>query len=288
MQIARIIREVASDLASKAAGSQPINGLITLKRAIQDSGQSELRSAELAEQWRGRLIQELEACLEEWDLLGVPRPLIETDAPATFLPFGHSQYEAKKEPPKLNPNFADVCSFVDSLTSREFLLVPLCLLHATGCDPIVITEGSRDEGVDCVGRVKLGPTRSTCIFAQSKTSKSKIEVDSIRVDFDKFRTLQKRARFIEYLAAVGNDTSIDGRTICYLFFANTEFSNSSRYYAREEGLLLRSRRQAAFWLSQSFEVGSLSTLRIKLGPTLKRDLTRNIAPLISEYIRESV
>lgn len=70
-------------------------------------------------------------------------------------------------------------------------------------------------------------------------------------------------------------------------FASAEFKEPAREYARREGLLLRSRRQAAFWLSQSFNFHSLCQMREKLGATLVRDLSRNLAPLIRVYRRDT-
>ncbi len=69
-------------------------------------------------------------------------------------------------------------------------------------------------------------------------------------------------------------------------FASAEFKEPAREYARREGLLLRSRRQAAFWLSQSFSIDSLWQMRQKLGTTLVRDLSRNVTPLITPYRRD--
>ncbi len=283
MQIVRIIQEVAERIVTSSSGSKPINGGKELRDALCSAGHSELRSAELAEKWGDRLRDEVGNCLTEWEKLGLPQPLIESEIRLTFLPYGHARYQALAKSPKMTLAYAEACQFIDALSRTDFLLVPLCLLQLAGCDPILITDGKGDLGVDCIGSIKTGPTRSLTIFAQAKTSNTQIAPETIRVDFDKFRTLQKKPQFGDYLMAVGANTSLDGRAVCYGFFSNTEFSNSAREYGREEGILLRSRKQAAYWLSQGFGVSGLRKLRDEIGLTLKRDLSRNVAPMIAQH-----
>jgi hypothetical protein len=103
------------------------------------------------------------------------------------------------------------------------------------------------------------------------------------LEYAKFRDLQRTGQFTEYLAALGKGNSADGRAACYAMIASAEFKEPAREYARREGILLRSRRQTAFWLSQSFKLDSLTQLRKELSTTLVPDLSRNIAPLIASY-----
>lgn len=288
MSVLQIVRELAISLTDCSLTIESVNVEKALRDALQKAGNPLLKSTELAEQWRPRLMEEIEERLEEWDQLGVPRPLIPSAAPSTLLTFRHLNYQVAIESSGLTKDFAEAVNFLYSLTPREFLLVPACLLQIAGCDPIIITEGPNDGGVDCVGQVKLGPIRSLCIFAQSKTSQSTIKIDTVRLDYDKFRTLQKAVLFADYLAAIGNDISADGRAVCYAFFGGAEFSNSARNYARQEAILLRSPRQAAFLLNQAFGLASIQRLRDDIGNTLVRDLSRNIAPVIAAYRSDRV
>ncbi|GAA6616982.1 hypothetical protein [Scytonema sp. NUACC26] len=111
--------------------------------------------------------------------------------------------------------------------------------------------------------------------------------DSVQLEYAKFRDLQRTGQFAEYLAALGTGNSADGRAVCYAMFASAEFKEPSREYARREGVLLRSRRQAAFWLSQSFSIDSLCQMRQKVSTTLIRNLSRNLAPVITPYRRDT-
>ncbi|MBW4602698.1 MAG: hypothetical protein KME29_24810 [Calothrix sp. FI2-JRJ7] len=105
----------------------------------------------------------------------------------------------------------------------------------------------------------------------------------MQLEYAKFRDLQRTGKFAQYMAALGKGNSADGRSLCYAIFANTEFREQAREYATYEGVLLRSHRQATYWLSQSFSLDSLLSMRQTLGGNLVCDLNRNIAPLIASY-----
>ncbi len=286
MSIAQIVREVALNLADTSVDGSVVNLQRFLKECLQQKGFPSLRATEIAEDWLQRLQQELEEQLLEWDALGIPRPLVQASLPYTFLTFRHHNYHSALGVQGISSEFSKVYDFVNSLSPREFLLVPACLLQVAGCDPILITDGSGDGGVDCIGQITAGPARSLCIFAQARTSSTDIIKDSVQLEYAKFRDLQRIGLFAEYLAALGKGNSSDGLAVCYSMFASAEFKEPAREYARRERLLLRSRRQAAFWLSQSFSIDSLYQMRQNLGTTLVRNLSRNLAPLIIPYRQE--
>ena len=287
MGIAQIIQEVAANLSDASVDGAVVNLQRVLRERLQQKGFSSLKATEIAENWLQRLQQELEEQMVEWDLLGIPRPLVQASSPSTLITFRHRNYQSVFGMQGISTEFPDIYNFVSSLSPREFLLVPACLLQLSGCDPVLITDGSGDGGVDCIGQVTAGPARSLCIFAQARTSSTDIFKDSVQLEYAKFRDLQRTGQFVEYLAALGKGNSADGRAVCYAMFASAEFKEPAREYARREGLLLRSRRQEAFWLSQSFNFDSLCQMREKLGATLVRDLSRNLAPLIRVYRRDT-
>jgi hypothetical protein len=233
------------------------------------------------------LQQELEEQLTQWDLLGSPRPLVQASSPSTFITFRHRNYQSAAGIQGIPIEFPNVYDFVTSLAPREFLLVPACLLQLADCNPIIITDGSGDGGVDCMGQITAGSIRSLCIFVQARTSSTDITKEAVQLEYAKFRDLQRTGQFTEYLAALGKGNSADGRAACYAMMGSAEFKEPAREYARREGILLRSRRQIAFWLSQSFTLDSLLQLREELGATLGRDLSRNLAPLIASYRQDN-
>lgn len=286
MSIARIIREVAFTLADTSIDREVVNLERFLRDSLQKEGFSDVKATEYAEDWVERLGQELEKQLREWDLLGIPRPLVPGSSPLTFLTFRHRNYQSAVGMQGISTDFPHVYDFVASLAPREFLLVPACLLQLAGCNPIIITDGSGDGGVDCIGQVTAGSIRSLCIFVQARTSSTDITKEAVQLEYAKFRDLQRTGQFTEYLAALGKGNSADGRAACYAMIGSAEFKEPAREYARREGILLRSRRQIAFWLSQSFTLDTLLQLREELSATLVRDLSRNLAPLIASYRRD--
>lgn len=286
MSVQRIVREVAATLADASVNKEVINLQRLLRDRLQQEGFSPLKATEFAEDWLPHLEQELEQQLREWDVLGIPRPLVQGSSQSTFLTFRHRNYQLLLGKESLSKDFPSVYNFVASLTPREFLLVPACLLQLAGCNPIIITDGSGDGGVDCIGQVTAGSMRSLCIFAQARTSSTDITKEAVQLEYAKFRDLQRTGQFIEYLAALGKGNSADGRATFYAMFGSAEFKQPARDYASREAILLRSRRQIAFWLSQSFSLQSLLQLREEIGATLLRDLSRNLAPLIASFRRD--
>ena len=287
MKVAQIVREVASTLADASVDREVVNLQRFLRDRLQQEGFSPLKSIEFAEDWLQRLQQELEEQLTQWDLLGIPRPLVQASSPSTFITFRHRNYQSAAGIQGIPIEFPNVYDFVTSLAPREFLLVPACLLQLADCNPIIITDGSGDGGVDCMGQVTAGSIRSLCIFVQARTSSTDITKEAVQLEYAKFRDLQRTGQFTEYLAALGKGNSADGRAACYAMMASAEFKEPAREYARREGILLRSRRQIAFWLSQSFTLDSLLQLREELGATLVRDLSQNLAPLIASYRQDN-
>ncbi len=283
MGIAQIVKEVADNLANASIDEAVVNLQRLLKEHLQQKGYLPLKATEIAEDWLERLKQELEDQLVEWDLLGIPRPLVQGNSPSTFITFRHRNYQSLLGIEGVSTEFPEIYNFIASLSPREFLIVPACLLYLAGCNPIFISDGCGDGGVDCIGQVSNGPARSLCIFAQARTSLTDIAKDSVLLEYAKFQDLQRTGKFTEYLAALGKSNSADGRAICYAIFASAEFKEPAREYARHQGLLLRSHRQAAFWLSQSFSFDSLLQMKQQLGITLVKNLSRNIAPLIALY-----
>lgn len=287
MDVWQVVRNVASNITDISNRTDIINVRQVLEQALVSSGTPSVRSAELAEQWGARLQEEISSQLSEWDQLGVPRPLSPAGSPYTFFTFRHPSH-VTVDSYKLPLDFAEVYDFVGSLNPQEFLLVPICLLAIAGCNPIVITDAKDDGGVDCIGQVELGPTRSLCIFVQAKTSQRLIEKNVVQLESSKFRELQNSKRFskqfVDYLSALKKQQSADGRAICYTVVANNEFIKSCRDYALEEGILLKSRRQVAHLLSQHLGITNLQQMKIDLALQMKRDLQRNFAPIIASYL----
>jgi len=279
MNVSQIAKDLAKTLSDSSFHKQTINLQSELRLALENSGSySQLQSTELAEEWWVKVRDELESWLLEWDYMGIPRPLSPSLSPTTFLTIHHPHYTTSATQPILPAAFPQIMAFLAGLSSREFLLPCACLLQIAGCDPILISDGPRDGGVDCIGRIQTGATRSLCLFVQSKTSVSTVQKQALQLEIRKFEDLQKTATFTEYVTALGTTHAADGRALCYLIAANNEFAHAARRYAVENGLLLRSLRQMAFLISQHFTLQALTELRDTV--TLTRDLQYNLAPKI--------
>jgi len=286
MKVFQVVQEVAANLVNSNLETETINLKRALRLRLREVGFPDLKSTELADEWVERLQEEINNRLKEWDLLGIPRPLIETNSTVTLFTFRHPKYSSLVGVNSLPSEYVGVLEFVKALSTRDFLLVPICLLYLAGCDPIIFTDGAGDEGVDCMGQVTAGPMRSLCIFVQAKAGSSLTSLDknTVRVEYAKFQDLlQPKATFSQYLAALGKSSSMDGRSVCYVVACNSEFERPAREYAFEKGILLRSIRQSAFWLSQHLSVENLEEMRNAISPYLKRDLNCNLRPLIAPF-----
>lgn len=280
-RVAQVVESVATELAALPhAGTAVINVRCALRDALRADGQPELRAEELAEDWVGRLAEKLDARMAEWDALGLPRPVVAVGGD-TLLTY-HHEWHPEAAGLALPGGLSELYELLGTVTPREMLLVTGCLLYLCGCRQIIVTEGS-DGGVDVMGRVAAGPLRSLCVFAQAKTSGSPIPKQLMLVEHGKFRDLRRNSArmWVDYLAALGTTPSADGQAYCYVVVANAEYEPPARRYASDEHVLLRSRRQIAFWLAERCRPAAIRALIGTYGGTMYRDLNRNVATLIA-------
>ena len=282
--VCQSVQELSESIIDTNLKAKAVNLRSALRDRLLTEGHTSYRADEIASEWAGRLSKEINERLQEWDLLGIPRPLIQGSSASTFLTFKNPSYEKYSGKKGLPTDFPEILEFIRTLSTREFLIVPACLLFIAKCDPIFITEGANDGGIDCMGKLSHSPMRSLCIFMQSKAGPTlpKISTNTIRQEFAKFQDFQNSTQFINYLTALDTMYSVDGQAFCYAIVSNSEFDKAACNHARKKQVLLRSCRQAAFWISQSFRAEHLVQLRNELEPFLSRDLRRNIAPIILE------
>ena len=261
-----------------------INLEAELRTALQGSGHPELRAHELAEEWLSWCLREIESLMLRWDDLGLGRPLAATGDGRSLVTCRHARYHSIAGSSALPRGYNDMLAFVDSLSAREFLLVPVCLLRACGCDPIIVTEGS-DGGVDCLGRVATGALRSLCVFVQAKSGANDVTKSELITEYGKFQDLMSgKPMFDKYLAAAASMPNVEGRSICYVVVSRSDFERPARDYAFQERILLRPGIQVASLLCGIASSATLEAMRKDLGPTLKRDLSRNLGPLVESYL----
>lgn len=140
-----------------------------------------LLAAERAAEWQRQLIDKIDRVLVEWDDLGVPRPFVLSDVENVVISWQHPRYNEFCGPtgPGISGDFCSIYAAVKNSDPKTFLAVCAVFLKVMGCEKIIFTDGSGDEGVDCLGVVMGGCLKSTNIVVQAKTSASLISRNTV-------------------------------------------------------------------------------------------------------------
>ena len=240
---------------------------------------------ELAEKWRLNLERQIEQTLSQyWDTLGIPRPIAFSDNNDTLITWTHPRFIELSgiDPP--TKDYFSIVGWLESLTSKEFLFPCAYLLALLGAERIYITEGPRDEGIDCIGRINDGFLRSICFFVQAKTSNSMVSRDVVLMEYGKYKMLPISSRYNNYLNDLKITNSSDGMAIVYLIATNNEFRPSARSVASNLGILLRSKSQLAYMLSSKGTPQKFINLQNHLQNLPPSDGLFNLAPLIKSHL----
>lgn len=242
-----------------------------------------LRAEEEAEKQTSLIRRRLDDVLSEWRLQGVPTPIEYAENEEVLLTWKHIHYQATTGYPALSKDFIEIYEWLSELQSREFLLVCVTFLKLLNCDPIFVTDGPRDEGIDCIGKIADGPLRSVAIFVQSKTRENDLAMfgrDILYQEYGKYATLPKTDKYREYLKALRFEDIRDGSGALYLVLSNGEFKREAQDVAKHLGILLRSKRQLAFFLSHNAAAKELRALQVEQiipnGPDLGTNLAGKI------------
>jgi hypothetical protein len=182
--------------------------------------------------------------------------------------------------PPVSEEFIEIYHWLSSLNEREFLLPVVCFLKLVGCDAIFVTDGTGDEGIDCLGRIGVGPLRSIVLFVQAKSKIDHVPRDLVLQEYGKYAALPRTPKFHSYLEALGVERSMDGAAFNYVIIASNEFQASAQQVSARLGVLLRSRRQLAYFLSQQTSLANLKALHARSLIPPRPDLSTNLAPLI--------
>jgi len=278
MKPSEVLRKAVSGLDELFFRCQAVNLREYLERQFNNESYGDLKSYELANEWLPRFLELVSGSLEEWRRISVPVPAILDRSSAIAYCGNHSKYTANADGALL-PEFKAVVGVLAELTSRRMLGCTALVLHAMGCDPILITDGANDGGVDVVGRVFRGPFAGMLIFGQSKSASSSVSKDTVRLDFTKFTESPDKIR--EYARAVGVTASGSGSPSTYVFCTNNEFDNAVILYAREKGILLRGRRQIGNLLGNIVRNSEeLSAILNSMEGALRPNLNSNIRAVI--------
>ena len=224
---------------------------------------NKLRADEEAEKQASLIQGRLNEALDSWRALGLPSPLGYADSDDVLLTWRHSSYADITGYTPLSSAFVDVYDWLTNLNARDFLLPCAAFFKLIGCDPIFITDGSRDEGIDCIGRIADGPSRSILVFAQCKTKEKDRKVfgkETLFQEYGKYASLPKTDKYREYLRALKFEEIRDGTGSLYFMMSNGEFASEAQTVARNIGMILRSARQLAYFLSTHSGITQLTDL----------------------------
>lgn len=222
----------------------------------------------------------LDQILQEWQLLGIPRPLGYAENDEIILTWRHSRFEVITGYRPISQDFVQIYRWISTLSPRQFLFVAVVFLKLLNCDPIFVTDGPHDEGIDCIGRISQGPLRSVIVLIQAKTKENvsrQFDPDTLYQEYGKYSMLQYTDKYREYLNALGCDQLRDGSGFIYMILSNLEFKPETQEIAKKLGVLLRSRRQLAFFLSRCFGVQELKDLQRSNRIPDRPDLATNFA-----------
>jgi Restriction endonuclease len=250
---------------------------------LKSKGHVQMIAEEFAERNIGFMLNNIQTVCEQWDALGIPRPLEVTDQNGSMITWKHPRFEEISGRKRLPENFCDVWQWVKDCREREFLFCCASYLHLLGCSRIYITDTSGDGGIDLIGIYEHEPFRGICFLVQAKTALSEVGKESLFSDYTKFLLLRRNAKWNEYEKALGIDKTSDGVGIVYIFASNREFNPAIVQAARDLPIMLRSGRQIAHALSKRADLNRWMFVRDHVGAT-GASLSRNLVVPLREAL----
>lgn len=247
---------------------------------FEEAGESPLRSAELAEEWAGRMHAEVESVLEAWSAIGVPPPAVYIGG-VRCVTLRHTRYPALAPQGGLPADYPSWLGLVEQADPKRFTLAVCAWLAAAGCSEIYVIDGANDIGVDCLGVIPEGPLRSVCILCQAKTASAAISVDTVRGDYQKYSEgFWNSTVASKCIQATSLQDSPAGFVAPYVFLSNNEYGLPCGEYARRHRILLRNRRQLAYSLASAFSLAAMEDLLSSRASEVRRSFDFNWAPVI--------
>ena len=258
-----------------------LNIIATFAEFLCVNGAPTLAASEAAEKQFQFTLRKIVEVIGRWHGQGLRAPMnLITDHQGMLAGWGHDRHLDITGHHPVSHEFIGIYQWISSLTEREFLLPVTCFLKLVGCDSIFVTDGSGDEGVDCSGRIGVGALRSIVLFVQAKSKVEMVPRDLVLQEYGKYSALPRTPKFTAYLNALGVDHSIDGAAYNYVIIASNEFHPSAQQVSARLGVLLRSRRQLAFFLSEVTSLAALEALHARKLIPSRPDLSTNLAPLL--------
>lgn len=249
---------------------------------LQAGGLAELLANDVAEKQRGFIWDKLRSQIDRWNGQGVVPPYLEDpEIEDLLVTWRHSRYGSIAGYRPMSSDFFEIYNWLRQQKDSLFILPCSCYLRAIGCDPIFVTDGAGDEGIDCIGVISQGPLCGTVIFVQAKSSTSLLSTDELLQEYSKFVGMRRTARYMDYLNALGIQRNRTGAADVYMLVTNSDLKHGSAGAAQKLGGLVRSRRQVAKTLSEKFSLSELIRLSADTRIPKKSDLTFNMVPMLA-------
>jgi Restriction endonuclease len=275
-------------VARSVAESLPRGRLVSVKKALEtgfrEDGASRFVAEELAERWADRCDVMLEEELAiAFDDLGVPRPIVESGRAGIYLTFLHPSYR-EFSAMWLEEGFAESLDRVTTCTEKELLAIVASVLVARGCDPVLITDGANDGGVDVAGRLSGRPGHGLNVFVQAKALVGPMGGRAIEEEYGVFRAALDNGDHAYLTGVLAGRESRVGSPHTYLLCSRRGFSHAAERAANALRVGLCHPIQVAYWIERAYGPGKIDRLVDACQP-IARNFDRNMTAVLREYIR---
>ncbi len=258
-----------------AGGEERLNARAAFVDFLKSKSHPAIIAEEYAEKNINLMLEQILKVCDEWESLGIPRPLDVIDPNGSIITWKHPRFELISGRKKLPDGFCDIWNLVRSCRERDFLFWCGAYLYLLGCNRIFVTDTSGDGGIDLIGIHEAEPFRGLCFLVQAKTASSDVGKESLFGDYTKYLLLRHTAKWDDYRKALGVDKTSDGLGVVYIFASNQEFNPAIIEAARNLPIMLRSGRQLAHGLSKRADLQRWLRARDRVGATeasLSKDL----------------
>lgn len=278
----RFVIEGLEAEALKLDSPRTINIDLAFAGFLQQHGVNALVAEDIAAEQRLLVRRRVTEQIQRWRGQGVLAPLnftVESDE--ILVTWRHVRFAELTGNDGPAESFVTIYEWLGEQNNRAFLLPCLAFLKLVGCDPIFVTDGARDEGIDCIGLIASGGLKSTAIFIQARSKGDLFAADPLLQEYAKYAALPRTPKYLPYLEALGLSKMQDGMGHLYAVLTNSDFKFSAQQYASRLGVLLRSRRQLAQFLAAGLSLETLERWKAQISIPATGDLTTNVAPLMS-------
>ena len=253
---------------------------------LRNNNFGKLIANEEAQRQETLILRHLGQEIEEWKALGVPAPVEYVDSNSNMLiTWRHNLFRQKLRVGLTEEisNFVAIYDWLITLVERDFLFACALLLKFLGCNPIYISDGTGDMGVDCIGKISEGPLHSLVVFVQSKTMQKtgeRVTENVLRQEYSKYAMLRRSEKYLEYLNKLSVFDSRNGFSEVYFVLTNTEFGPTAQKAANRLGVILRAKRQLAYQFSLRVSYSNIlqafEQFEVPTGPALDRNVADEI------------